>query len=84
MYQKLSYIIKVSFELGGAEDRQSVAESICFSEDLVVKRNFSCGTQRQKKKRSQNTKTVRENDAVTAKVKLIIKVRCYWEAALHG
>lgn len=50
MYQKLSYIIKVSFEFGGAEDRQSVAESICFSEDLVVKRNFSCGTQRQKKR----------------------------------
>lgn len=43
----VAYIVEVGFKFGGAQNWQSVAEGVCFSKDLVVKRNLSCGTQRQ-------------------------------------
>ncbi len=48
-YSQLTYIIEVSFEFRGAEDRQSVAQGVRFSKDLVVKWHLSCGSLKQVK-----------------------------------
>lgn len=44
---KTTCIIEVSFELYGAEDRQSVAQGVCFTEDLMIERHLSCHTNTQ-------------------------------------
>lgn len=49
-----AYIIKVRFEFGRAEDRQSVAERVGLTQDLVVERYLACREPGQETGSSQN------------------------------
>lgn len=41
-HMTLTYIIEVRFEFGRAENRQSVAERVGLTQDLVVERYLAC------------------------------------------
>lgn len=43
--KKSAYIVEISLEFDGAEDRKSMAQGIGLSEDLMVKWHLSCDKQ---------------------------------------